>query len=87
MREITRELESGVFEKQDAAIMLTIDQVTSLLREHALPEVLLDTLVSFLAGSMRVVYTARLVNFYAYYCNHIIHIGKKDVFSFILHTL
>ena len=28
-------------------------------------------------------YTARLVNFHVYYCNHIIDIGKKkDVFSF-----
>ena len=28
-------------------------------------------------------YTARLVNFHVYYCNHIIDIGKKkNVFSF-----
>ncbi len=43
-----RAQESGVFEKVllNCLIMekLTIDQVTSLLREHALPEVLLDTL-------------------------------------------
>ena len=27
-------------------------------------------------------YTARLVNFHVYYCNHIILVKKKDVFSF-----